>query len=975
VSAKLVLEVLGDGGGTHAIPDGGMLVLGASSDRAGLVVTGQGVDDAHCAIGPVKGGGYAIKDLGSKYGTIVNGKKVQAARISAGDTVLLGSRRLKIVDPSAPAAIEPEPIEPEPAAPVQSPPPAKPDPEPKAAPTPAAVAADPAPKGGVGIPKKLGGYRIDRVLGRGAMGTVLLAEQESLHRPVALKLLPPKLAADQAFVKRFQKEARAAAALNHPNVVVAHDVGEADGFHFLSMEFMERGSLEDRLRKDGRLPWREVLDVLHDAARGLMYAEEKRIIHRDIKPANLMQNAAGTIKIADLGLATNLEAEAQESEGKKILGTPHFIAPEQARGQGVDHRADLYSLGATAYHLLTGRTPFEGASTRDILRGHFTEEPQPPRELVPAIPPGLDALVLKLLEKAPEDRFQSADVLLAEVDRLRLEADHGVAVGGGAKKGSKLPLVIGAVVVVVGLGAAFALMGGGDEPDDGGNNVVAGGPNEIDDASGGGGPTDVVDDASVLGGPSSEDPNGAGAAADLEAQLRERNLLAENAYLRLDPSLSQADRVAELEHLVSEYPGTDTAGRAQTEIDALRAEIAAAATAAEKAAAAREAAAEKLRADAALPTPEGELPRPGDQLRAVAAFAPPAELDAPAAAKLRDEVEREIVDAAVAAFAGALARVDELAAEGRFADVEALLQDLLPRFDLPDYEPGDAPPRIDDLKLQADTVRGRLNRLPNEKRLWAEHQSQADRGKVAAALRGSGRLRATLETLDLDGALAEVDALLAELGTDGRRAFAAGLRDDLAAAKDAIAGLTESFDSGGWRRRSVLDPRGGRTTARDAIGIDGDGVHVDVKGSPELIPWASFARSTEALVQLFKERLDRDYTEREIAGMVGLLRITCALEAAALAEQVLDPGSDEHFSPAEESALLLLYSEPEAWAQKSERFARERKAAETLTRALRDLEGGIWSSAEAGLSLLLDEYSGTLLVALLSDGEAWAEDE
>jgi serine/threonine-protein kinase len=969
--ARLELHVVGADAAPQRLPDSGMLVLGASAERAGLVVAGQGVDDAHCAIGPVKGGGWAIKDLGSRYGTIVNGKKVATARLAAGDTILIGSRRLRIVDPEAP----PEPEQ-----------------RPAAAPRAesagfgvavglAEVADEAVVKGGVGIPKKIGGYRVDRLLGRGAMGMVLLAEQESLHRPVALKLLPPRLAADQAFVQRFQKEARAAAALNHPNVVVVHDVGASDGFHFLSMEYMERGSLEDRLRIDGRIPWREVLDVLHDAARGLMFAEEKRIIHRDIKPANLMQNAAGTIKIADLGLATHVEAEASEADGKKILGTPHFIAPEQARGEAIDHRADLYSLGATAYHLLTGRTPFEGETTRDILRGHFTLEPKPLSEFVPAIPAGLEALVLRLLAKTPAERPQSADVLLAEVDRLRLQADHGVAVGAGGKKGSKLPLIAGGAVAVLAL-AAFALMrAGGGEP--GGTNgngaILAGGGGEDPNAggntprSGAGGPNGTGDEG-VLGGPRAGADSGGATAADLEAQLRERNLLAENAYLRVDPALAPEDRVALLEGLVEQYPGTDTAGRAQNEIQALRAGIAAAEVAAAQLAVALGDAVARLRRACALPTPETELPRPGQQLRTAASFAMPPEVQASKARAVVGSVEDEIVAAAIARFAAELERVDALAADGSFAEIEALLDDLLPRFDLPDFEPGSAPARLDELLLQGDAVRGRLARLPSERRLWSEHRTQADRTAIASALRGAGRVRAALETLDCDGAIAALDTLQTKLGTPERRAFASALRGDLEAAKAAIAGLAKSFAEGSWRRRSVLDPRGGRPTTRDAIGLDAGGVHVDVKGTAELVPWAAFARSTESMVQLFKERLDRGYTENEIAGAVGLLRITCALEAAALAEPVLEPGSNVHFSPAEESALLGLYAAPEDWVQRAPRFQRERKAAEVLARALRDLEGGIWSSAEAGLTLLLDEYADTLLVELLSDGEAWSKD-
>jgi serine/threonine-protein kinase len=966
--ARLALHLLGDDAKPCLLPESGMLVVGSSADRAGLRVEGQGVDDAHCAVGPVKGGGWAIKDLGSRYGTILNGKKVAAARLSEGDTILLGSRRLRVIDPrnpEGPAA----PSEPAASAAPQAAPPAQ-----SAAPADAPERAG-AGKSGVGIPKRIGGYRIDRLLGRGAMGTVLLAEQESLHRPVALKLLPPRLAADHSFVQRFQKEARAAAALNHPNVVVVHDVGEADGFHFLSMEYMERGSLEDRLRSDGKLPWREVLDVLHDAAGGLMFAEGKRIIHRDIKPANLMQNAAGTIKIADLGLATTLEAEASESEGRKILGTPHFIAPEQARGEAIDHRADLYSLGATAYHLLTGHTPFEGETTRDILRGHLTVEPEPLRTHVPQIPAGLDELVLRCLAKDPDARPQSADVLLAEVDRLRLEADHGVAVAaGGGGKSSKLPLLLGGAVVIAGL-AGYLVLGGGEPeepgPQRGGNAASAAdgpAPNDLLPAEG---------DEGLLGGPL--DPgaaNGGGAAAEeLEATLRERNLLAENAYLRIDASLSKADRAAMLADLGAQYPGTDTAARAEEELATLRAEIAARSSAERKLVAALATAESRLRAAAAMPTPAEELPRPGDQLRAVRAFPTPAGLDPAAMEGLVGRVEDEIVAAARERFAAELARAEALADDGRFDEVQGALEDLLPRLDLPEYEPGAEPEGLEQLELQAGAARGRLNRLPSERRTWREHRSRADRTAIAAALRGDGALRAALAELDLDAALAALAELETGLGTADGRAFVEREREELQTAQDAIASLAEEFRHDGWRRRTVVDPRGGRSTARDAVGLDAEGLHVDVKGDAEVVPWSVMARSTDAMVQLFKERLQRDYTPREKRGAAALLRVTCGVAAADLAAQMLDPEAQANFSEAEAERMRELYALPEAWVQTDARFAREHKAGGVLATALRDVENGVWSAAEAGLALLLDEYADTLLVALVSDGAEWRADD
>ncbi|MEM7308147.1 MAG: FHA domain-containing serine/threonine-protein kinase [Planctomycetota bacterium] len=980
MSGQLELHLLGKDTPPTALPKSGTLVIGSSSERAGLILDGQGVEDAHCAIGVVKGGGWAIKDLGSRYGTMVNGKKVGSARIAAGDLILVGSRRLKVVDPSAPADAEapaapkastaaPEAEAPAPKA--EAPAPA---PKPKAKPKPEPAAAPAAAKGQVGIPKKIGGYRVDRLLGRGGMGTVLLAQQESLNRPVALKVLSPRLAADADFVRRFQKEARAAAALSHPNVVVVYDVGEEGGFHFLSMEYMEKGSLEDRLKTEGKLPWREALDVLHDAAGGLVFAEERGIVHRDIKPANLMQNAAGTIKIADLGLATHMEAEATESEGKKIFGTPHFISPEQARGEAVDHRSDLYSLGATAYQLMTGHTPFEGESTRDILRGHFTEEPPGLRRHTATVPEGVEALVLRLLAKEPDARPQSAGALLAEVDRLRLEADHGVGGRPAPTSKSKAPLLIGGgVVAVLGIGAALMLGGGGgDETDNGGEALAGGGTSVVDAGDPAPGGPEGTGDEELFSTPTELTPGEDGGEV-VEAELRERDLLAENAYLRIDTALSKQDRIGALQALIAEYAGTDTASLAGEEVVRLRTEIAQAEAAEAELKKARGAAEATLRQLCALPTPEGELPRPGDQLRQALTFATPPDMAEPEAAALVDAIETEIVAAALTAFRGELDRADALASDGRFEDIKSLLGELLPRLDLPDYEAGTEPAGYGDLKLLGTEVRGRIERVPGEAKAWAALRAQSDRQAIAQGLIPGGGLRSALERLDLDATEAALDALSSALNTDEARTFTSDLRADVQATRTLLNSLVQEFARDGWRRRTITDPRSGRP--RDVLNATAIGLTVDVRGSSEEVAWSEFAGNTEALSQLVRDRLSRDLNADERRGAAGLLRISAAVEAAGLAQQMLDPGGDAHFSDAEAESMRELFEELDEWAGEEPRLAREQAAGEVLAQALLDLEAGAWASAEAGLQGLLTEYADTLLVALLSDGSSWAEEE
>jgi hypothetical protein len=362
---RLLLVVVGDDRAGSELPRQGALTVGSAADRVGFLVEGEGVDGVHCVIARAKGGGWAIKDLGSADGTHLNGKRVEVARVAAGDRITLGARELRIVDPVRAAAVSTRPSDAEAHAELE-------DPEVPA------QAGDPLPV--------LSGYRLERRIGRGGMGSVYLAVQTSLDRPVALKILAPRLSADTEFVRRFQAEARAAAALAHPNVVTVYDVGEEGGIHHLAMEYMDRGTLEDRVAKGGRLSWQEALDVLRDAAAGLVYAEAKGIVHRDLKPANLMQNHVGATKIADLGLATHVEAEEGRSVEKKVFGTPHFMSPEQARGERVDGRSDLYSLGATTYRLLTGHTPFEGTNAREIVRAHLSLDPRPMRDFAPDLP-------------------------------------------------------------------------------------------------------------------------------------------------------------------------------------------------------------------------------------------------------------------------------------------------------------------------------------------------------------------------------------------------------------------------------------------------------------------------------------------------------------------------------------------------------------------------------------------------------------
>ena len=267
-----------------------------------------------------------------------------------------------------------------------------------------------APAQGPGEMGRLGGYRVLRILGVGGMGTVYEAQDVTLRRHVALKTMKPSAASQTGARDRFLREARAAAALSHDHIVPIYQVGEDRGVPFLAMPLLHGEMLEDRLRRVGRLPVAEALRIAREAAEGLTVAHDHGIIHRDIKPGNIwLETPRDRAKILDFGLASGQDGDVQLTTPGAIMGTPAYMAPEQAGG-AVDHRADLFSLGCVLYRMLTGRTPFAGASTMEILRNIAVQQPKPPRELNPEVPAPLDGFLLRLLAKEREQRPVSAAV-------------------------------------------------------------------------------------------------------------------------------------------------------------------------------------------------------------------------------------------------------------------------------------------------------------------------------------------------------------------------------------------------------------------------------------------------------------------------------------------------------------------------------------------------------------------------------------
>ncbi len=267
----------------------------------------------------------------------------------------------------------------------------------------------------------IGRCRLVRKLGEGGMGVVWLARHETLQKDVAVKVLPPEASKEPEAVERLLREARNAARLEHPNVIQVLDAGSDGGAHFIVMQYVDGTDLDRILEKKGKLAHGEALSVTKKVAQALGAAHKLGIIHRDIKPANIMVTKQGRVMVGDFGIARDVESDAGLTTAGQVLGTPHYIAPEQARGEKLDGRCDLYALGCSLYCMLSGRPPYKGTSPMAILVKHTTpgEKPEPLRNIVPEIPEEVEALVGKMMAKPLDRRFQSAEEVVAAIDRIK----------------------------------------------------------------------------------------------------------------------------------------------------------------------------------------------------------------------------------------------------------------------------------------------------------------------------------------------------------------------------------------------------------------------------------------------------------------------------------------------------------------------------------------------------------------------------
>jgi len=302
-----------------------------------------------------------------------------------------------------------------------------------------------------------GDFRIDGLIGAGAMGRVYKGTQLSVERTVAIKVLPDQLAANKGFVARFLQEARLAARVEHPAVVRIYAAGEDAGVYYIAMEFLRGESLGDRLRSRGAMAVKDAVRTAATVAGGLAEAHAVGIVHRDVKPDNIMITESGQVKLTDFGIAKPSESAdatraAWATRVGEPVGSPHYLSPEQARGEldKIDGRSDLYSLGVCLYEMVTGRVPFQAETGIGVCIQHIERVPEPPSTLRDELPPAVEQIILRLMEKDPEARFPDAASLIAALE----EAIAPPPTAAAAARRSPWPTVAATVAVVAVLAAA-----------------------------------------------------------------------------------------------------------------------------------------------------------------------------------------------------------------------------------------------------------------------------------------------------------------------------------------------------------------------------------------------------------------------------------------------------------------------------------------------------------------------------------------
>jgi tetratricopeptide (TPR) repeat protein len=282
--------------------------------------------------------------------------------------------------------------------------------------------------------RKLGDFLLEKKIGAGGMGEVFKARQVSLDRIVAVKVLPKSLAEQENFLERFQREAKAAANLIHPNVIQIYSIGVEEGIPYFAMEFVEGEDLQQKMRCQS-FTYDEIVEIIIGVANALACAFEKDIVHRDIKPSNVMIDRNGIVKVMDFGLAKATKGTSNLTQSGLIMGTPNYISPEQGKGDPIDHRSDLYSLGVVFYELLTGQLPFDADTPAALIYKHAFETPPTPRVFNPEVPAFLEEICLNMLAKDPNERYANAKALLQDLYEFKGNLEYYIQ-GGERRAGA-----------------------------------------------------------------------------------------------------------------------------------------------------------------------------------------------------------------------------------------------------------------------------------------------------------------------------------------------------------------------------------------------------------------------------------------------------------------------------------------------------------------------------------------------------------
>ncbi|MBL8896622.1 MAG: protein kinase [Planctomycetes bacterium] len=930
----------------------GRWAIGADP-RAELAIAGAGIAARHLELGRLKDGSIGVRVVPPARATL-NGAPFESARWSVGEKIELGEVALVLASAAPISAPVPAP---KPAASTANPTSsasttsaAQPAPPGKTAPAPAANAeAEPL------VGKEIGGYRLLSLLGRGGMGTVYRALQMSLDREVALKLLSPELCAEPGFVEQFQREARAAGQLNHPNIVQVYDVGQEGPHHFYSMELIPHGSLETKLKRDGKLPWRDALLAARDAAHGLEYAESKRIVHRDIKPDNLMLGERGVVKIADLGLAGRHEEDAQE---RGVLGTPHFMSPEQAQGQPVDGRGDIYSLGATLYRILSGRNPFSGRTVKEIVRAQIQDQPTPLRELVSDVPPRVAALIERMMQKDPAQRFASAADLVTEIE---------AALGGEeapAKRGGR-GVLVAALLALVG-GGAWVAFGGGAEKQDGERARVS-------DASATGNGSSA---ASSPAGTNAANPGGAGTQPEnpsstepsqteleMQRQLRETQAqLARNTAEALNGT--RAERIAAWRKVVADFGGTAAARQAAEQLRTLEAEQAALASAIAAVQQGDPAALERREWTTALRATLAPIAGLVENLRKDAELLAASEAAANAVAQRAEQTTTQAL-AAIAA-PSQLAELDAARAQLAQLGREVLLDESV-RAALP------AAIGARFAALQA-AIEARRTALETEAKALGAARRDAERLALWRALSSAAESALAHDYSASEKALETCGAALTE---SDHTLLCQARSSELALAAEGVRALAAYFGSAERKPLQIEHPDGkGKVFVAK---LTEEQLFVQKKRDEEAqaLPLAAIDTTAE-LLALCEPALALG--GESSAALAALLALETSARGAELAREAIGAvlrgeeqggrNANEWFQAGFEAAQRALESAGSSAVAKQARalLERERDAAIELSDALRALAEGRYAAADGSLARLAENGKGSWLFARLTEG-------